>query len=263
MAESLKTLRDRISRALTEALQPLPTVLAGWEGGSAAFGAVDDYSDIDLTLLVDDSVAFETLYAAAEKALETISPIASRYTPSRGRYYKLRDVSEYLLIDLIFIRTGDPDHYLEVERHGPIIPLFDKGNWLGPRTPDENALAAKRDKRYRELQIWFHISQGFVRKAILRGHQVEAVSAFWAYTLKPLAELLRMRFCPARWDFGTRYLDRDLSPALYARFCDLVFARDLDELDSKLTTASAWGDTLLKELEPVSRCVGSDATVRR
>lgn len=261
MPESLKTLRGRISGVLTEALQPLPTVLAGWEGGSAAFGTVDDYSDIDLTFLVDDSVAVETLYAAAERALETISPITASYTPSLGRYYWLRDVGEYLLIDLIFIRSGDPDHYLEVERHGSIIPLFDKGDWLRPRTLDENALTARRDKRYRELQTWFHVSQGFVRKEILRGHHVEAVSAFWAYTLKPLAELLRMRFCPTRWDFSTRYLDRDLSPTLYARFRDLVFARDLDDLDSKLTTATAWGDALLKELEPASRRAGSNATV--
>ena len=41
-----------------------------------------------------------------------------------------------------------------------------------------------------------------------------------------------------------------------------MFARDLDELDSKLTTAIAWGDALLKDPEPISRRVGSDATVR-
>jgi hypothetical protein len=48
------------------------------------------------------------------------------------------------------------------------------------------------------------MSQVFVRKGILRGQHVEAVNAFWACTLKPLAELLRMRYCPVRWDFGVR-----------------------------------------------------------
>jgi hypothetical protein len=95
------------------------------------------------------------------------------------------------------------------------------------------------------------MSQVFVRKAILRGQHVEAVNAFWAATLRPLAELLRMRYCPVRWDFGVRYLDRDLPPALYAQFRDLVFVRDLGDLEERLALATAWGAALLRELEPL------------
>jgi len=94
------------------------------------------------------------------------------------------------------------------------------------------------------------MSQVFVRKAILRGQQVEAVNTFWACTLKPLAELLRMRYCPVRWDFGVRYLDRDLPPAVYGEVCDLAFVRDLGDLEGKLARATAWGTELLRELEP-------------
>ena len=150
-----------------------------------------------------------------------------------GRYYKLKDGGDFLLVDLIFFRVGDADHHLEVERHGDKLPLFDKGDWLRRRPLDEGALALKRDERYRELQTWFPMSQVFVRKAILRGQHVEAVNAFWACTLKPLAELLRMRYCPARWDFGVRYLDRDLPPAVYDQVRDLAFVRDLEDLEDK------------------------------
>jgi hypothetical protein len=245
------SLRSRIATAVTEALRPLPTVLAGWEGGSAAFGKVDAYSDIDLGYLVADDVPFERLYEVAERALQTVSPIVSSHTPLKGRYYKLKDGGDFLLVDLIFSRVGDSDHQLEIERHGVRVPLFDKGEWLRPRSVDEGALAIKRDARYRELQTWFPMSQVFVRKAILRGQQVEAVNAFWAATLKPLAELLRMRYCPVRWDFGVRYLDRDLPPAVYAQFRDLVFVRDLGELEERLALATAWGARLLLELESV------------
>jgi len=243
-------LRARISSAVTEALRPLPAVFAGWEGGSAAFGAVDAYSDIDLEFLVADDASFELLYASAERAIETVSPITASHTPLKGRYYKLKDGGDFLLVDLIFFRVGDSDHHLEVERHGDKMPLFDKGDWLRRRPLDERALALKRDERYRELQTWFPMSQVFVRKAILRGQHVEAVNAFWACTLKPLAELLRMRHCPARWDFGVRYLDRDLPPAVYGQIRDLVFIRDLGDLKTKLARAIAWGAELLQELEP-------------
>ena len=244
------SVRTRISDVVTDALRRLPTVFAGWEGGSAAFGTVDAYSDIDLQYLVSDDVSLEDLYATAERAIEGVSPITARHTPLNGRYYKLKDGGDFLLVDLIFHRVGDPDHHLDVERHGKPVPLFDKGDWLRPRPLDEEALAMKRDRRYRELQTWFPMSQVFVRKAILRGQHVEAVNAFWACTLKPLADLLRMRYCPARWDFGVRYLDRDLPPAVYDQVKDLALVKDLEDLELKLAKATAWGAALLRELEP-------------
>jgi hypothetical protein len=67
--------------------------------------------------------------------------------------------------------------------------------------------------------------------------------------MKPLAEILRMRYCPARWDFGLRYLDRDLPPEVYDHVRDLVFVRDLEDLKTKFTTATAWGISLLEELD--------------
>jgi hypothetical protein len=67
--------------------------------------------------------------------------------------------------------------------------------------------------------------------------------------LRPLAELLRIRHCPVRWDFGLRYLDRDLPPDAYSRFGELTFVRDLDHLEAQLASARAWGAALLRELE--------------
>ena len=171
-----QSLRDRISSAISNALRPLPAVFAGWEGGSAAFGAVDACSDIDLNYLVDDDASTDVLYTSAENALKMVSPITARHTAPPGRYYKLRDGGEFLFVDLCFFRAAAPDHYLDVERHGHIVPLFDKGDWLSRKFLDQDALSGRRDQRYRELQTWFPVSQSFVRKAILRCDQVEAVT---------------------------------------------------------------------------------------
>ena len=80
------------------------------------------------------------------------------------------------MVDLIFFRVGGADHYLEVKRHGDKLPLFDKGGWLRRNPLAEGEVALKQDERYRELQTWFPMSQVFVRKAILRGQHVEAVT---------------------------------------------------------------------------------------
>lgn len=45
--------------SLVEACREEPLVLAAWVGGSLARGVADDWSDIDLHLLVDDHEAFE------------------------------------------------------------------------------------------------------------------------------------------------------------------------------------------------------------
>ena len=242
------SLRDRISAAVCRALEPFPDVLAGWEGGSAAFDLIDTYSDIDLFFLVNDGASHDPLYAAVEDALRGLSPIVASHYVGRGRYYQLEQAGEYLLVDLCLLRVGEPDHYLDIERHGHVRPLFDKGDWLRVRRGDLAGVEIKRVQRCRELQAWFALSQGFVRKAIRRGRHAEALATYWAATLKPLADLLRMVYCPARWDFGMRYMDRDLPPEVYRRFCELMFVQDLNDLETKLEAAGAWGTALLNEL---------------
>jgi hypothetical protein len=46
-----------------------------------------------------------------------------------------------------------------------------------------------------------------------------------------------------------RYLDRDLPGFAYEQIRDLVFVRDLDDLEAKLALATAWGNALLRELD--------------
>lgn len=197
--------------------------LAQW----VTFGAVDAYSDIDLFFIVRDEASIDPLYAKVEEAVGRISRITTSHFVPPGRYYKLEDGGDFFFVDLCFIPVRTSGQYLEAERHGPIVAMFDKSDWLRARPLDAGMLASKLEQRHRELQAWFIVSQSFVRKAMLRGHDAEAVAAYWAYTLRPLAELLRMRYCPVRWDFGWRYLQRDLPPTTYARIRELAFVADL------------------------------------
>ena len=60
--------RDSIARLLTEALRPLPYVHAFWEAGAAALNRVDEWSDIDLYIVVDDAEAVSETFLVVEKA---------------------------------------------------------------------------------------------------------------------------------------------------------------------------------------------------
>lgn len=245
-------LRARITDAVCKALLPLPHVLAGWESGSVAFELVDEYSDIDLNFLLDDAALPDPLYAVVESALETVSPISARHFEPPGRYYKLRDGGDFLLVDVCIFQTKAFGECLDVERHGNIRPLFDKEQWLRSDSSAVVSQVGPRAKRWDDLEEWFSVSQSFVRKAIIRGHEVEALAAFWGYTLKPLVELLRIRYCPARWDFGMRYLQRDLPRPVYDELRDIMFVGDAVDLADHHAKAVAWGERLLRESDSVS-----------
>jgi hypothetical protein len=241
-------LRGRITDVVKNALQPLPHVLAGWESGSVAFDRVDEYSDIDLNFLIDDALPLDPLYTVVESALATVSTVTASHSEPPGRYFKLIDGGEFLLVDVCIFRTGNFREQLDIERHGKIRPLFDKAQWLSSDPSAGVSQVASRARRLEELQAWFSVSQIFVRKAILRGQEVTALAAFWGYTLKPLVELLRMRHCPQRWDFGMRYLDRDLPGAVYDELRGIMFVGESHDLAEHLSKATAWGEQLLRDL---------------
>src|SRR2546430_14343118 len=106
MAKETPLTRDSIIRALTSELQPLPSVHAFWEAGAAAFNRVDEWSDIDLYIVVDDTAVPQT-FEIAEKTLSGQSPIRLEHEGSwpdasgiHQQFYHLGGTSEDLLVDL-------------------------------------------------------------------------------------------------------------------------------------------------------------------
>ena len=74
--------RQEIVNALISALEPLEFVNAMWEGGSAAFNRLDQWSDIDLQFDVAEDKVEET-FQAIQATLEKLSPIDLLYrTPA-------------------------------------------------------------------------------------------------------------------------------------------------------------------------------------
>src|SRR5438093_8141170 len=81
MAQKTPLTRDSIIRALTSELRPLPYVHAFWEAGAAAFNRVDEWSDIDLYIVVDDTAVPQT-FEIVEKTLSGQSPIRLKHEVS-------------------------------------------------------------------------------------------------------------------------------------------------------------------------------------
>jgi len=71
-------MRQIILEKIVSTLQPLDFVLALWQGGSAAHGYTDEWSDIDIAVVVADNCVEET-FEIVEKALTEISEIELKY----------------------------------------------------------------------------------------------------------------------------------------------------------------------------------------
>lgn len=257
--------RTQILDTLQAALEPLDDVLAVWEGGSVAFGRHDEWSDIDLQIDVADEHVAETV-AVLEETLAALSPIELRYVLPQPAwhghwqaFYQLREAGPFLQLDVLVIQHSRPNKFHEPEIHGPARVLFDKARVLESAPPlDRAGLLRQIEQRLNTLRVTFPLFQPLTLKEVRRGRALEAIAFYQAYTLRPLVEVLRIRYCPVRYNFHTRLAYSDLPPEVVATLEPLFFPRDLSDLAAKREQAEAWFNTTLAQtdLGEVARRLG-------
>jgi len=234
----------------------MPEVLAAFLGGSDASGRTDRFSDVDVVVVVEDG-AVEAAFEVLHTALEELSPIVHRWRladptwhGNAQEFLALRDADPAHFIDIVVQAPIGGERFLEAERHGHALVLFDRAGALTPVPLDRVALRARIDERVAILRERFPLFQTLVTRAVRRGFVAEAAVAYQDHTYRPLIELLRIRHCPDRFDYGARYLDRDLPPALRAQVEALALPSSLDEVEAFRGRAQALFETTLAELTP-------------
>lgn len=243
--------RAEIIHALVNALKPLDYVYAFWEGGAAAFNRIDEWSDMDVNIVVDDNKAKEA-FAVVEKALKSLSPIKQKREiahPSESgisqAFYKLQDTSEYLLIDLAIFNLSSQDKFLEPETHGKSVFYFNKSDKIKIPTLNKNELIKKLQKRLVDLKARFDMFNVFVQKEINRTNQLEAIDLYHRITLTSLIEALRIKHNPVHHEFRTRYVHYELPSEILQKLERLHFVRDGEDLQEKYDTSTKWfGETI-------------------
>jgi predicted nucleotidyltransferase len=237
---------DRILAALKGALEPLEYTHAMWEGGAAAFGRADEWSDIDLQVDVDDDRVEEAL-ALIERTIEALSPIELRYRLPEPTwhghaqvFYRLRDASPYLLLDLVVLRHSNDVKFLEPEIHGPAVFYFDKAGLAQAPAFDAIAWQARLRERLAALRATFDLFQVLTLKELNRGNWLEALAYYQGYTLRPLLEVLNMRYRPTRYNFGSRYVYYELPAEVARRLESLYFVASGAAIAAKRAEAEAW-----------------------
>jgi predicted nucleotidyltransferase len=240
-------MRDKIKQTLSEKFLQYPEFMGCFEGGSAAFGREDEYSDLDLQIIVKDDFV-EQAVQILEDAMNAISPVEDKLILPQPTwhghwqgFYKLQDISPYLLLDVLIMKESSPSYFTEVELHGTPNILFDRTGKLGKEhiEPDElSKTIPLRIKRIEGISRMFHL---FVDKEIKRNHPLDAFDLYYNLLLRSLVELLRIKYDTTRWSFGFRYLSHVLPDEVYNEIRELSFVRDMNDLQIKK-------DSVLKQI---------------
>ena len=263
MTSERKLTREVIIQALVDALKPLEYIHACWEGGAVALDRVDEWSDIDLYLVVDNKKVDDT-FLAVEKALKLLSPLRQRhgvFEPSPGlfqAFYKLQDASEYLMVDVAVLKLSRPDKFLETEIHGNPAFYFNKSCEITPYPLQRDAFVKKLQRRLVGLQGEFAMFHNLVQKEMNRGHHLEALD-FLHMLLGWLVEVLRIRYSPLHYDFKMRFIHDELPAEVVKKLERLYFIKDTGDLQKKYDEAVEWFPKIVSEIDmkKIERLVGA------
>lgn len=248
--------RAEILKLLNKTLTSLDYVQAMWEGGAAAFHRIDDWSDLDIYVVADDERVTD-VFRVIERALSRLTPITLAYEVPQPtwhghaqKFYRLSGASEFLLLDLVVMRQSQPNKYLQPEIHGQVVVHFDKAEVTQIRPLDRAALLGNIQAHLANLQVTFELFQILILKELNRHNDIEALTFYHSFTLRPLVTLLRIKYQPARYQFHTRYLYYDLPPEVIAKLEPLFFVTSGADLRVKRAAAEQLFYRTLAQLDP-------------
>lgn len=234
--------KQDVLKTVLNTLEPMPDILAAWEGGSAATKTKDQYSDIDLCLLA--SAPLQDVLDRVEKSLEKFEVTRAWKQSKSGwgegmlqRFLMLKDAPKHFFVDVaVFDLSASKlmNDFLEVERHGEVILHFDKNNLIRPGHTDLEALKARQKERLGELSQSFPFFKTLVLKEIDRGQAIDAMSFYQNGMLRPLVEVLGIVHRPYKFDFALRYVHKHFPADVQKMVQDLTYVSDLADLSKKV-----------------------------
>jgi hypothetical protein len=209
-----------INRAkLVEIIKPWalskPHICAAWEGGSAATNRMDQYSDLDLTLVVDDDKVEDT-FTDFESFLTNQFQIIRKYRLPEPAwhgfsqcFYQIDQLTPYLYLDIAVMKKSQPEKLMEEDRHGIAHVWIDKDNIYHPSPSSKEVINQRVNKMIESIKQTDFIMMIEIEKGIERGLFLDVFPTYYSFIGRHMAILLNALHRPEKVDFGLRYAQLD------------------------------------------------------
>ena len=239
--------RDDLMGTLVRALEDKDYALAMWEGGAAGFNRVDEWSDADVQVIVQDGFV-EQAFLDVEAAMATLTETDYRYRLPEPAwhghsqcFYRFKDASPYLMLDLVFIQqNSEADRFMQFRTHGQPLIWFDKAGLVVEEPLDVEGMLEKMKAAVDSARMRYDLFWILTMKEVHRKNNIEAFAFYYNFAVMPLLEVLRIEHCPARYFYRTRYPQYDLPEEITERLTGFFFIRDLTDLEAKFAQAQDW-----------------------
>ncbi len=253
MHESIVNLKARLQTLL----QSRKEVLAAWEGGSAATGFLDDYSDLDLTIVTETECA-DQLFMALEQFFNEEYGILDKFRMPEPAwhgmsqcFYLLDKLPPLFYCDIVVVARDNPHKFTEPDRHGRAVIWFDPQGLMNPASTPTAELESLAKKVYRMATDTAFLGMIELEKALARQNWMAAQMNYITFVYRHLAPLLNLKYRPAKADFGIRYAERDYPAYAADKLADLLKVKSVAEIQAKYPLAKEWFAQLKKELKPL------------
>ncbi len=242
--------RTEIIDGLTATLDKSDFVKAFWEGGAKAWNRVDEWSDIDAYLLVDEG-RVEDAFNLVETILTKLSPIGQKYVIKQNQspglaqaFYRLERASEFVVLDIAIMTPSSPELFLEPEIHGKSTFYFNKTKIDETPKVDMKAFQEKSKQGNAAMVEKFRMFNNFVEKELNRDNSLEALEYYRTIIIPSLVQALRSKYTPMHYDFRMRYIHYELPQDTVRRLERLAFVTGMDDLEGKCQEAIQWFNEL-------------------
>lgn len=248
---TIKITREQIIEAIYETFKDNPYVYALWLEGADATGSVDEYSDLDIWLDVENGKE-DSVFVELERNLNKLSPLDFNYEQEqshpqiRHKIYHIKNTSDTLLLD-VCIQSHSREFVFTKNLPGEEVKIiFDKSEVIKFKEFDEALFNAEQKQRVFHLKHIF-LQESRVIKMIKRGQFIDAFNFYKKYILEPLSEIIRIRYAPRKQIF-MKYISRDLPQEVAKQLESLYQVNSLEELNVKIRIAKKMFKNVAHEL---------------
>lgn len=244
--------RQQIIKQLKSGLEKNSFVFAFWLEGADVHNRVDPYSDIDIWLDVKDGNENE-VFKLIELILSKLGKIdfchekPHPHPKIRQKFFHLAKTSKFLIIDICLQKHSRVFYYTKGNKDEKVKVIFDKKSVITFKPMDRKKFMTSKQARMKEIIKNFDFFQTWIDKSIKRKNFLEALYYYQEKTLKPLVEILRIKFEPTKMDFYLKDISKDIPKEYLKKLENLYKINSIKDLKIKNKQANEFFFNIIKK----------------